>query len=144
MIAQIMPAQRKHAGAVAAYLPEPQRRVINARGHDPRRVLRQRIIGSDAWVALIDGETAAVWGVEGTLLAPSAYVWLAVTPRAKKLPVLMVRTAKAELAKLSAMRGTLVTAIETVDKEAIRFAEFLGFRHDEETGGQVLMSWRLP
>ena len=78
-----------------------------------------------AWY--IDGHLSGLGGLMGSTLSPRAYIWLALTDRATRYPLEMVREARRQLADFMVTKNELVTTVHAEDKAAQRFALFLGF-----------------
>lgn len=102
---------------------------LDGYGFNPRAALRRAFRSSShCRTALVDGRPAAMWGVIGTLLGDSAYVWLVLSKQIRRMPVAIVREAKAELARVMENRSEVKATVLPDDVEAVRFAGFLGFR----------------
>lgn len=75
----------------------------------------------------IDGYLAGIGGLMGSTLSPRAFVWLALTDRATRYPLEMIREARRQLADFMVTKNELVTTVHADDPAAQRFAVFLGF-----------------
>ena len=104
-------------------------------GYEPRSALHRIFIRSFyCRTALVDGHPVAMWGVTGTMLSESAYVWLVMSDEIAAFPRAIVREAKAQLASIMNGYDEVATTVLPDDDAAIRFALYLGFhdRHDDQ------------
>lgn len=102
-------------------------------GGDPRRSVFQAFRQSFyCRTALIDGKPVAMWGVASTLLNEYAEVWLVLSHEIGRMPLAIVREARAELSRVTEDYSHLEATILPEDEASIRFAQFLGFVDDEE------------
>ena len=88
-----------------------------------------------AW--LIDGALAGLGGLVGSTLSPRAHIWLALTDRATRYPLEMVREARRQLADFMATKNELVTTVHADDPAAQRFALFLGFHVGDQPAAET-------
>ncbi len=104
-------------------------------GLEPREALRRAVRSSPyCRTALVEGKPVAMWGVREVLLSDTAVVWLVLSEEVTRMPLAIVREAKAELdGVMEAKREVAITVLPD-DDAAIRFAVFLGFddRGDDE------------
>lgn len=138
---QIIAAKPYHCGAMVRRLRREQAQAVARLGVDSHRELSERFAASAwrrAWLA--DGELAALAGVTGSALSAQGFVWLALTDRAARYPLAIVREAKRQLDDLMATRRLLVTSILDGDLAARRFAIFLGFTLAAEEDAQPAAS----
>ncbi len=147
---EIIEGREHHCGQISRLLRLGHREIVARFGIDTHRELRARFDDSAfrrAW--LIDGHLAALGGVTGPLLASSGFLWLAISNRAMKYPVAMVREAKSQLEVICEIKRELVTTIMDGDEESKRFAIFVGFVPDGEDGsasskfGRMSLSQKL-
>lgn len=125
---QIVPAKPWHCGAMVRRLRVEHRYAVAQLGLDSHRELFDRFGQSSFRRALlIDGRIAALGGVTGSALSGEGYVWLALSQRAVRYPLLLVREARRQLDIVMQSRSVLVTTILDGDIAARRFAIFLGF-----------------
>lgn len=131
---QIVPATPLHVGPIARRMGA-EARIIEASGGRVRRWMRWQLQNSsEAWVAIVDGEPCAIWGIWGGALEFEGRVWLVLTDKARQYRVTVVRGARAWLEYVGATRR-LVSLVRASDERAQRFARFLGFTvwEDEPT-----------
>jgi hypothetical protein len=124
----VIPAQPWHCGQMIRRLRHEHHRAVSSIGIDSHRELRRLFDASSfrrAW--LIAGRLAALGGVEGTLLSPFGFIWLALTEEATAYPVAIVKEARRQLESIMATKRELVTTLLPGDEAAKRLAIFLGF-----------------
>lgn len=131
---QIIPAKPWHCGAMVRKLRLEHRKAVAQLGLDSHRELFDRF-GQSCYrrALLIDGKLEALGGVTGSALSGEGYVWLALSAKAARYPLLLVREARRHLDLVMQTRSVLVTTVLDGDHAAQRFAIFLGFvlAHDE-------------
>lgn len=133
---QIVEARSWHCGAMARLLRAEHWLAlarVRVEVHHELRACFEDSAFCRAW--LIDGKLAALGGVRGTLTDPLGYVWLALSARALKFPVAVVREARRQLDEIMATRVELATTLLLDDEAAIRFSVFLGFHVDDDGPG---------
>jgi len=84
-----------------------------------------------AW--LVDGELAGLGGVTGSEISSTGYVWLALSERATRFPVEIVKETQRQMARILLTKRELVTLIIPEDKTSLRFATWLGFETVDPT-----------
>ena len=125
---QIIPAKPWHCGAMVRRLRIEHRMAVAKLGLDSHRELSDRFSQSSFRRALlIDAHLEALGGVTGSLLSGEGYVWLALSQRAARYPLLLVREAKKQLDEIMTIKRVLVTSVLDDDLAAKRFAIYLGF-----------------
>ncbi len=97
-----------------------------------RAVFKAFTLSSYCRTALIDGKPVAMWGVVGSLLDERADVWLFLSRDIGRMPLAIVREARAELGVATEQYSYLEATIVPEDEASIRFARFLGFEGREE------------
>lgn len=128
----VVPAQPWHCGQILRRIRPRHRAIVSSLGldtHHVHRALRRQFDGSAfrrAW--LINGELAALGGVEGTVLSPTGFVWLALTERATQYPIAIIKEARRQLDEIMRTKIELVTTLLPGDDAAKRLAIFLGFQ----------------
>ena len=97
-------------------------------GLDSHRELAGRF-GQSAFrrAFLIDGVLEGLGGVTGSMLSSEGYVWLALSNKAARHPLVLVREASRQLAEIMVTKRLLMTSLLEDDFAAKRFAIFLGF-----------------
>lgn len=131
---QIIPAKPWHCGAMVRRLRLEHRKAVAQLGLNSHRELFERYGASSYRRALlIDGHLEALGGVTGSALSGEGYVWLALSAKAARYPLALVREARRHLDLAMQTRSVLVTTVLDGDVAAQRFAIFLGFvlAHDE-------------
>ncbi len=83
----------------------------------------------------IDNHLSGLGGVVGTPLSPIGFCWLALTERATRHPLEIVKETRRQLAAVMETKTLLVTSIVDGDAAAKRLAAFLGFEVLEQTEG---------
>jgi hypothetical protein len=127
-------AKPHHCGQAVHRLRPAHRRALALTGRHAHRELRCLFEQSARAYALIaDGRLACLWGVQGSLLDPRGYVWMALTETALLYPRQTVREAKRRLLECAAWYHELATTILGEDRAGLSFALALGFhaRDDE-------------
>lgn len=97
-------------------------------GLDAHRGLRTTFDKSyyrKAW--LIDEDLAALGGVQGTIMSPSGFIWLALSQKATRYPIAIVKEARRQLDEIMKTKLELHTTIIGGDEAAKRLVAFLGF-----------------
>lgn len=129
----VVPASVRHIRPMSSQLRAAACITLQDFGIDPRHALHRAFIASNyCRTAMMDGKPIAMWGVKSALLGDSAMVWLVLSDSVTKMPVSVVREARAELAKIMETTDEVAITVLTDDEAAIRFAIFLGF-HDRDT-----------
>jgi|GEM_PF-2178061 len=125
---EIVEARQYHCGAMARALRMEHRKAVAVTGFNAHYELAARFRDSAfRRVWLIDGQLAALGGVTGGLMEPSGQVWLALSHRALRYPVHLVREARRQLAEIMTIKHEIFTLALGTDEAALRFALFLGF-----------------
>ena len=131
----IVPASILHIKPMAKRIRAAACITLQDYGYLPRAALHRAFLRSlYCRTALIDGRPVAMWGVDGTLLSDTAYVWLVMSDEIAHIPRTIVREAKRELAAIMGRYSEVAATVLPDDDAAIRFAVYLGFhdRHDED------------
>ncbi len=84
---------------------------------------------------LIDGHLAALGGATGSALSPASFVWVALSERATRYPVAIIKEARRQLAELMLTKQELTTTIIDGDEAAKRLVVFLGWHVEDEGQG---------
>lgn len=126
---KVIEGRRYHCGRMSRLLRGAHLEALARTGLSVHHSLRRTFDGSYFRRAiLIDGELAALGGVEGDWLATSGFVWLTLTRRAVLHPLPVVRAIHGILDEMMENKVELHTAILDGDEAAVRFAAFLGFQ----------------
>lgn len=135
MTYSIIPASVRHIRPMSATMRTAGSMAVQAFGFEPRAALRRAFVASFyCRTALVEGRPVAMWGLAGTLLSDSAYAWLVLSREVTRMPIAVVREARAELQRAARAHGDIATTVLPDDKASIRFALHLGFKpSDGET-----------
>lgn len=126
---EILPATPTHADHLRENLRAGDRIEVTCLGATPAEALRASLAGSIfARTAILDGRIAAMWGVGGSPLGGVGEPWLLTTPEVERVPVKMVRTARAEVGAMLGLFPELVNYVHAEYRQACRFLEVVGFR----------------
>lgn len=128
MKTEIVDARLHHCGQMSRLLRTEHHGALAKLGINTHRELRARYNESPfrkAWI--VDGELAALGGVMGSTLATAGFVWLALSQRATRYPLAIVREARRQLDEIMLVKRELATTIINGDEAAKRLAIFLGF-----------------
>jgi len=123
-----MARRMRAAGAVA----------LQSLGADPRRAFHDVVLGSRyCRTALSEGVPIAMWGIHGAIMASEAEVWLVLSDDAARIPISVVREARASLKEILASYARVTTVVIPDDEASVRFALYLGFCAAGEAEGRV-------
>ncbi len=129
---RVVDAEPRHVGMISAGMTVEECARFIGLGRDPRRVIRAFYRQSSyRRAALLDDRLIAIWGLTGPLLASTGLIWLRLTDEAKKMPRLLIKECRIELAQMMDMRQEIVTYLYHDDPVGMRFAEFFGFEVGE-------------
>lgn len=132
---EVVEAKRFHVWLVASALRTAHAAALREIGSDPRESLVAAYRSSTfrrSW--LIDGEVAAIGGVEGSVLSPAGRIWVAFTDRAVAHPVALVREARKQIAEIMSVKTHIESIVFVNDPAAWRLASFLGFHLKRRPG----------
>ena len=129
---EIVPARLAHVRAVTANMRAEDREEVSALGVSVRGTVL-RLYRDAIWsrAALIDGEAAAIWGLNGALASFEGFPWLFTTPLVERVPLAFFRVTKGELARMLATKDTLVSGVAASYERSIRTWQMLGFELGE-------------
>lgn len=129
---QIIEAAPKHISAVARRLRQEEIDEVAGAGETARHFM-YRLWKKSGYrrAGFVDGEIAAVWGCAGMLLSPTAEVWLFTTPVIDKNPMVFIKTARAEIAKMLETRTRIFSACMAGCERSSRLWTALGFKMGE-------------
>ena len=129
MTTLILPATPDHADYLRDNLRPGERHEIACLGATPAEALRASLAGSIfARTAILDGRIAAMWGVGGSPLGGVGEPWLLTAVDVERVPVKMVRTARAEVGAMLGLFPILTNYVTAEYRQACRFLEVVGFR----------------
>jgi hypothetical protein len=145
---EILPASIEHLRELAANLRKDDADELVATGVTVRKAL-WRGYRRSLWcqTALIDGQVAAVWGLNASPLGRHGVPWLLTSPAIELMPVAFLREAKKEVARMLRFSSCLENRVLATYGGAVRLLECLGFTIDpaEPSGrnGEMLALFRL-
>lgn len=131
-LVEIIDAEPKHVSAVARRLRQEEVAEVAGAGETARHFmyrLWQKSIYRRA--GFVDGEIAAVWGSAGMLLSPVAEVWLFTTPVIDRSPLVFVKTARVEIARMLETKTRIFSACMAGCERSSRLWTALGFTMGE-------------
>jgi hypothetical protein len=134
---EIREAALRDALRLAKVLRDEDRLEITGDGFEPRDLLvwlcRDSII---ARTGLIEGEIAAMWGLQGSMLGSVGVPWLFTSPKIRTMPLAFYRESRREIAEMMVTRRRLETRVLSSYSHSIRLFTLLGFHvGTEETVG---------
>jgi hypothetical protein len=135
----IVPVQPWHAEYVAAHLREADRAEVWALNRMTPELAVQRSLRApgDAWVALIDEEPAALFGIaSSSIVADEATVWMLATPILDRNARLFLHETPKLLAEMHSRWPRLVNTVHIDNRRTIRWLTWLGAVFDVH-GNQV-------
>jgi|HubBroStandDraft_4_1064222.scaffolds.fasta_scaffold02149_4 hypothetical protein len=117
-----------HCGQMARLLRSEHAQAIAMIGMDSHRELKKIFdVSLFRRVWLIDGALAGLGGVTGSTMSSEGFIWLALSNKARKYPVAVVKEARRQLAEIMEVKRELATTVLNGDTAAKRMAIFLGF-----------------
>ena len=126
-------AKPYHCGQMIRRLRSEHRAAIAATGIDAHRELRSRFEASGYRRACFaDGELIAIGGVVGSLMSPAGYIWLAISEKARRFPVALIKELNKQLDEIMVLKRELATVILPSDNAAMRLAVFMGFHVSDD------------
>lgn len=131
---EVIPGRQYHCGAIIRRLRAEHRAAVVSLGIPPHQSLRSNFdisMFTRAW--FIDGELAGLGGVTGSEISSTGYVWLALSEKATKFPVEIVKETRRQMARIMLTKRDLITLIIPEDKTSLRFATWLGFETVDQT-----------
>lgn len=138
---EIIEAKPFHCGQMSRLLRKEHHNALvrlDVNVHKEMRAMFDASSFRKAW--LIDSELAAVGGVAGSALESSGYVWVALSEKARKYPIQIVKEARRQLAIIMQTKRELISTVIPADEAATRLAVFLGFHVDHNGRGQTALS----
>lgn len=135
---EIIEAKPFHCGQISRILRYEHQRQLMLLGisiHAQMRAIFDASYYRKAW--MIDGKLAGLGGVEGSLMGSTGLIWMALSERAMRYPVAIVRTAREQLEAISVTKTELYTTVISDDPAAQRLAVFLGFQAADGGGGMA-------
>lgn len=126
---EITDAKPWHVGQMSRILRIEHQKALAVFGIEAHRELRQvfdQSIFTRAW--LVDGKLGAIFGIVGSSLERSGFLWVAISELGKRYPVEIIKESRRQLAYIMSIKKELVTAVIGGDDAAMRFAVFMGFQ----------------
>lgn len=130
---EILEARPHHCGAMVRRLRMEHAVAFAKVGLNPHRELRATFMASAyRRAAFLDGRLAALWGVRGSILSASGFVWLCLTNEASRHPVMVLREARRQLDGIMRTKTEVYTTVLHADDAALRLCSWLGFHTGHE------------
>lgn len=134
----VVPSSVRHVKPMSSKLRAAACITLQSFGMSPRPALHRAFVASNyCRTALLDDSPIAMWGVKETILDDTAVVWLVLSDKVTRMPIAIVREARAELAKVMATKREIAITVLPDDEAAIRFAVFLGFHDRDDDDGEL-------
>lgn len=134
---EIRPATVRDALRLARVLRDEDRQEIVGHGREPRELLRWLCQDSVyARSGFVDGQIAAMWGMQGTMIGSIGVPWLFTSPAVENVPLAFYRESRREIGEMMTTRTRLETTVLSGYTRSIRLFTLLGFHVGErETVG---------
>lgn len=142
----IMDARLCHLRELARTLRADDLREVMASGLKPRHLLYRLWTGSFIRkVALMDGEVAAIWGCEGTILSPRGDAWLLTSAAVERKPITFLKVLKQSLAEMLEIKQEIGSHVLSSYHKSIRLMQMAGFEIGSEikVGDDTFLELRL-
>lgn len=126
---EIVPARLEHVRAMVNTMRPMDRAEIEGWGLTPRRVLH--CLYRDLFTkkaALVDGETAAIWGIQGSALSDFGMPWAFTAPPIERAKMAFYRETHREIAEMLVTRRSLKTYVLASYDASRQFFGRFGFR----------------
>ncbi len=130
---EIIPATLAHMQEIGRIMNDEDRREIEDAGLKSHRALWRGWKNSlMRYTAIVDGQIAACWGVEGGMMGGVGVPWLVTSRKAREIsPHIFARIYRAEVRKMLEMYDTLVNYVDARYDGAVRMLQVAGFSVDE-------------
>lgn len=130
---EIVEAKAHYCGAILRRLRFEHAASFAMVGLNAHRELRATFMAS-YWrrAALMDGSVVGMWGVKGSFLSASGFVWLCMTNEAARHRIAALRLARQQIDEMMNTKRELYTTVLRDDVAALRLCSWLGFHvgHD--------------
>lgn len=125
----ILPARQAHVEALVPWVRGEIVAEVEASGFTSLEALELGLeVSTEAWVALLEGEVVAIWGVAPVPGEPHLHsVWMLNSHLVEARPRLFLRACRAEVARLLETYPALCNLVDDRYTRALRWAEWLGF-----------------
>lgn len=125
---RIEPATIAHVRLMATVMREQDRAEITNMGLGVREtLLRLYRTSAVARAATVDGDLAAIWGLQGELLSDTGSPWLFTAPPIERARFAFAKETRREIAEMLQTRRRLTTGVLASYTQSTRFFEMLGF-----------------
>jgi hypothetical protein len=129
---ELRPAEISDVHVLARTLRDGDRLEMTSLGLSPVMALRRAFRGAIIRrTAIIDGEIAAMWGMEGAMLGPVGYPWMLTAPPVERVPIAFLREARKGVCEMLRLKNRLEGHVAADYTCACRFLEVVGFRLGE-------------
>lgn len=85
----------------------------------------------DRRVAFVDGDLAAIWGLDSTFASAVGWVWMMTAPPIEKIPLAFIRTMRRDLCEWSRGGRELRSDVAADYEAAVRTMQLVGFEMGE-------------
>ncbi len=136
-----IPGQIRHCGQLSRVLRHGHQEALLRLGvsaHHQLRAAFEQSYFCKAW--LIDGQLSGLGGVVGSVMTPIGFIWVALSERATRFPVAIIKEARTQLDEVMRTKVMLTTNIVDGDEAALRLAAYLGFHVDDSGLGMPAYS----
>lgn len=129
----IVEATLEHVQTIGQNMNYEDRREIEAAGISAHRALWRGWKNSlMRYAAIVDGQCAAVWGVEGSMMGSVGIPWLVTSAKAREVsPHIFAQIYRHEVRKMLEMYPVLVNYVDARYDGAVRMLKVAGFCIDE-------------
>lgn len=128
MTYEIMTCSMAHIQEVCRTIRAEDRAEIEGMGFRVHRALRYLYRTSEPKrAALVDGDVAAIWGVQGGFMDEVGMPWLFTCPPVERAKLAFLKETRREVAELLETRRVLRTHVLASYTRSIRLFESLGF-----------------
>ena len=126
---EIVPARLAHVRAMVNHMRPMDRAEIEGWGMDPKRVLHWLYRDSSIKkAALVDGEVAAIWGVQGAALDDTGMPWAFTAPAIERAKLAFYRETRREVEEMLSTKRSLRTYVLASYGASMAFFSRFGFQ----------------
>ena len=123
---EIVRAEPEHGKAIANALREHERFEFNLLDLDPGKELENQIKGSEAYVALVDGQPACLWGFRDHVLS-GTHLWMVTTGLVEKYPKKFLRESRKVIRRALKSHPMIYGYVDAKFGVSCTWMEWLGF-----------------
>jgi hypothetical protein len=128
MSVDLVPATLAHLREIARTMRAEDRDEVESAGFTVRHLLHSLYQDSTLRrAALVDGELAAVWGLQGVMASDVGYPWLFTSAVVERVPFAYFRVARAEIERMLVTKRTLISHCTASYLRSARTFQMLGF-----------------